>query len=85
MSEDRLATEFHAPSGVSVAISMDAYRNVCLPIKSPLPLRGTVTIAETLVEIGRPMYFGPPKTRAGHRTIPLPRVAADPLALGRSS
>jgi integrase len=44
------------------------------------PLRRTVTIAETLVDVGGHPYFGPPKTRAGHRTIPLPRVAADPLA-----
>jgi len=40
----------------------------------------TVTIAETLVDVGGHPYFGPPKTRAGHRTIPLPRVAAGPLA-----
>jgi integrase len=44
------------------------------------PLRRTVTIAETLVDVGGHPYFGPPKTRAGYRTIPLPRVAADPLA-----
>ena len=44
------------------------------------PLRRTVTIAETLVDVGGHPYFGPPKTRAGHRTIPLPRVAAEPLA-----
>ena len=44
------------------------------------PLRRTVTIAETVVDVGGHPYFGPPKTRAGRRTIPLPRVAADPLA-----
>jgi integrase len=44
------------------------------------PLRRTITIAETLVDVGGHPYFGPPKTRAGHRTIPLPRVAAGPLA-----
>ena len=25
------------------------------------------------------LHFGPPKTRAGHRTVPLPRVASEPL------
>jgi len=44
------------------------------------PLRRTVTIAETVVDVGGHPYFGPPKTRAGRRTVPLPRVAADPLA-----
>ena len=43
------------------------------------PLRRTVTIAETVVDVGGHPYFGPPKTRAGRRTVPLPRVAADPL------
>jgi hypothetical protein len=38
------------------------------------PLRRTITIAETLVDVGGHPYFGPPKTRAGHRTIPLPRA-----------
>jgi len=44
------------------------------------PLRRTITVAETLVDVGGHPYFGPPKTRAGHRTVPLPRVAAEPLA-----
>jgi integrase len=44
------------------------------------PLRRTITIAETLVDVGGHPYFGPPKTRAGHRTVPLPRAAAEPLA-----
>ena len=44
------------------------------------PLRRTVTIAETVVDIGGHPYLGPPKTPAGRRTVPLPRVAADPLA-----
>ena len=44
------------------------------------PLRRTVTIAETVVDVGGHPYFGPPKTRAGRRTVPLPRVAAVPLA-----
>ena len=33
-----------------------------------------------MVDVGGHPYFGPPKTRAGRRTVPLPRVAADPLA-----
>ena len=36
------------------------------------PLRRTVTIAETVVDVGGHSYFGPPKTRAGHRSVPLP-------------
>jgi site-specific recombinase XerC len=44
------------------------------------PLRHTITIAETVVDVGGRPYFGPPKTRAGCRVIPLPRVAAEPLA-----
>ena len=44
------------------------------------PLRRTIAIAETVVDVGGHPYFGPPKTRAGQRTVPLPRVAADPLA-----
>ena len=44
------------------------------------PLRRTVTIAETVVDVGGHPYFGPPKTWAGRRSVPLPRVAADPLA-----
>ena len=50
-------------------------------VRAGRPLRRTVTIAETLVDVGGHPYFGPPpKTRAGHRTIPLPRVAAERLA-----
>ncbi len=44
------------------------------------PLRRTIAIAETVVDVGGHPYFGPPKTRAGQRTVPLPRVVADPLA-----
>jgi integrase len=43
-------------------------------------LRRTVTIAETVVDVGGHLHFGPPKTRAGRRIVPLPRVATDPLA-----
>ncbi len=42
-------------------------------------LHRRVTIAETVVDVGGHLHFGPPKTRAGHRTVPLPRVAAEPL------
>ena len=43
------------------------------------PLRRTVTIAETVVHVGGHLHFGPPKTKAGRRIVPLPRVAAEPL------
>ena len=43
-------------------------------------LRRTVSITETVVDVGGHLHFGPPKTRAGHRIVPLPRVAAEPLA-----
>jgi integrase len=42
-------------------------------------LHRRVTIAETVVDVGGHLHFGPPKTRAGHRTVPLPKVAAEPL------
>ena len=42
-------------------------------------LRRQVTIADTVVDVGGQLHFGPPKTRAGRRTVPLPRVAAEPL------
>ena len=41
-------------------------------------LRRTVSISETVVDVGGHLHFGPPKTRAGTRIVPLPRVAADP-------
>ena len=43
-------------------------------------LRRRIQIAETVVDVGGKLHFGPPKTRAGNRTVPLPRAAADPLA-----
>ena len=43
-------------------------------------LRRTVRIAEQAVEVRGQMYFGPPKTKAGRRTVPLPRQVADELA-----
>ena len=35
-----------------------------------------VDVAETLVEVRGHHHFGPPKTRAGRRSVPIPRVAA---------
>ncbi len=33
-----------------------------------------------MVDVGGHLHVGPPKTRAGQRTVPLPRVAAEPLS-----
>jgi integrase len=43
-------------------------------------LRGTVDIAEIVVEVHGQLYTGPPKTRAGRRTVGLPRVVVEELA-----
>ncbi|HEY6709315.1 MAG TPA: site-specific integrase, partial [Actinomycetota bacterium] len=43
-------------------------------------LRGTVTVAEIVVEVGGVLHIGPPKTRASRRTVGLPRFVADELA-----
>lgn len=42
-------------------------------------LRSRVTVAETLVDLGRELSFGPPKTRGSRRTVPLPRSVAGVL------
>jgi integrase len=42
-------------------------------------LRGRVDVVETLVEVRGHHHFGPPKTRAGHRSVPLPRSVVDEL------
>ena len=42
-------------------------------------LRGSVRVTETAQEVGREFFYGPPKTRAGRRTIPLPRFLVDEL------
>ena len=42
-------------------------------------LHGRVNVAEILVEVSGQLYFGPPKTRAGRRAVPLPRIAIDAL------
>ena len=43
-------------------------------------LRGTVQVAEIVVEVSGHHMWGPPKTRAGRRTVPLPRFVVDELA-----
>lgn len=42
-------------------------------------LRRQVEVAEILVEVRGRITYGPPKTRAGHRSVPLPRVVAEVL------
>jgi integrase len=42
-------------------------------------LRREVRVAEIVVEVHGEMIFGAPKTRAGRRTVPIPRVAASAL------
>jgi integrase len=44
-------------------------------------LRGRVEVAETLAEVRGHLHFGSPKTRAGHRIVPLPRPVAEELAV----
>jgi hypothetical protein len=43
-------------------------------------LRGTVTVAEIVVEVRGVLHIGPPKTRASRRTVGLPRFVAEELA-----
>jgi integrase len=43
-------------------------------------LRAKVDVAEVLVEVNGHHHFGPPKTRAGRRRVPLPRFVVDTLA-----
>ena len=42
-------------------------------------LRGRVDIAEKVVEVRGALMFGPPKTRAGRRRVPLPRPVVTEL------
>jgi integrase len=42
-------------------------------------LRGTVEVAEIVTEAGGVLRFGPPKTRAGRRTVGLPRAVVEEL------
>jgi integrase len=44
------------------------------------PLRGTVDVAEIVVEVRGELYMGPPKTRAGRRIVTLPRAVVEELA-----
>ena len=43
-------------------------------------LRGTVTVAEIVVEVGGVLHIGPPKTRASRRRVGLPRFVVEELA-----
>jgi integrase len=43
-------------------------------------LRAKVGVVEILVEVSGHLHFGPPKTRAGRRSVPLPRIATDALS-----
>ena len=43
-------------------------------------LRGTVTVAEIVVEVQGVLHIGPPKTRASRRTVGLPRFVVEELA-----
>ena len=42
-------------------------------------LHSSVRVAEQAVEVRGHMHFGPPKTRAGRRTVPLPRQVTEEL------
>jgi integrase len=42
-------------------------------------LRGRADVVETLVDVNGRQHFGPPKTRASRRTVPLPRFVVDAL------
>ena len=42
-------------------------------------LRGKVDVVEIAVEVRGHFFYGPPKTRAGRRTVPLPRFVVDEL------
>jgi integrase len=43
-------------------------------------MRRRVEVAETLTDVGGHVSFGPPKTRRGWRTVPIPAALADELA-----
>ena len=44
-------------------------------------IRRTLTVDRQMVQlVGQPPTFGPPKTRASHRTVPLPQVVVEELA-----
>ena len=43
-------------------------------------LRRQVDVVQSLVEVNGAIVVNPPKTRAGHRRVPIPRVVAESLA-----
>jgi integrase len=43
-------------------------------------LKRTVEVIEAAVEVEGKVVLGPPKTKAGHRTVPMPAFVADALA-----
>ena len=43
-------------------------------------LRRTIPVDQQLIEIGRELCFGPPKTKAGIRTVTIPAAVCDVLA-----
>jgi len=42
-------------------------------------VRSEIDVAEILVEVNNKISYGPPKTRAGRRRVPIPRFVADEL------
>lgn len=44
-------------------------------------LRSSVRVTEQAVEVRGQMYFGPPKTKAGRRTVPLPRQVTEEITV----
>ena len=57
-----------------------ARRDARAALGSRRSLRRRVQVAETLVDIDGQIHFGPPKTKAAVRSVPLPRFVADELA-----
>lgn len=43
-------------------------------------MRGTVTVAQVVVDVAGELHVGQPKTRAGRRTVGLPRAVVDELS-----
>jgi integrase len=52
---------------------------VGLRVRCVNPLHGTVLVERAVVEVGGHQIEGPPKTAAGRRTVPLPRLVVDEL------
>jgi integrase len=69
------------PAKLTLASVMVLPLPVAWPGGLPCPWnRGTVEVAEIVTEVGGVLRFGPPKTRAGRRTVGLPRAVVDELA-----